>query len=167
MKSNRNRRVEAKRKSTVHTAPAFAVPRLPAISLRESSRRLATSLLDQLSSRPKQIMEMLEQDAAIQAERLARLEEAFMLPLMQPQPVFVPVPSDLPEPPMVTDDEGPYAETAFEESPVVPTHDDATIAVSVAEPDDQPVAVVPVRVAGRRDYSRSLPPSRVVRRRIV
>lgn len=50
--------------------------------------------------RPKSILALLEQDAAVQAERLQRLEEAVLAPFIQyqPQPAPVTVPADNPEP---------------------------------------------------------------------
>lgn len=167
MKTKRNIRVAVKRQQTVHSVPAFVVPLPLSVKARSLRRKVAGGLMDILFKRPEKVLHMLEQDIAMQSERLAVLNEAVMLPLMQPQPVLVPVPADLQEPPQGAD-EGTeeYVEVA-ERRPVIENREDTQIAVAVTEPGELPSSEVPKKIANRRDYSRSLPPARVVRRRII
>jgi hypothetical protein len=184
MATKRNRRVEDRKLQTAYRAPAFVAPRPLSAKMRGLSRSLVSGLTRSLYKRPKAVLELLEQDISIQAERLGQIENAMLLPLMQPQPVAIPVPADLPyEPPVATGDEeygestvdeGPsperyikaYLDTAesVQEAPDVQQYDEARIQVVGSDTDTQPAEPVPVSVNGRAVRPRLTAASRIQRR---
>jgi hypothetical protein len=117
---------------------------------------------------PKELAALLEEDARLQAERMQQLEQAILLPLLQPEPVLVPVAEDdepvIERPRPVSQESGSVdlrPEVAATVEPAV-VQTPEPVAVTV-ESDDQPT---PTSSGGRTNYQSMMAASRI-RRRII
>jgi hypothetical protein len=155
MKVKRNKRVEQRRRER-RIVVALEHPSL-GDQVRFWRRQAFPRLVQR--ARKTKVLELIEQDAAVQAERLQQLEQAILQPFTPPQPVLVPL------------IEGPIPETPDE--PLLPeevtTVEPVGISVVQEITSDEP-EIVPsesIEPAARRgEYSNALPAQRV-RRRLI